>query len=105
MAREWSLRTLTNLKFRKLEKTLIEVYGCMPVDYKRVVRLEVRKGRPMAQPETYLGYMEKMLMEVYGCTPPDRQVIELDGIRNTKKTIVKIVREEGEPLWRGVHCA
>ncbi len=105
MAREWSLRTLTNLRFRKLEKTLIEVYGCIPVDYKRVVRLEAGKGRPMAQPETYLGSMEKTLMEVFGCTPPDRQVIEFDGIRDKKKTIVKIVREEGEPLWRNAHCA
>ncbi len=35
MARAWSLQTVTNLKFRELEKTLIEVFGCIPVDYKR----------------------------------------------------------------------
>ena len=52
MAREWSLKTVTNLKFRELEKNLIEVYGCIPVDYKRVIKLDVRRATPMVQPET-----------------------------------------------------
>ncbi|MBP1750792.1 MAG: hypothetical protein H6Q52_3331 [Deltaproteobacteria bacterium] len=79
MAREWSLKTVTNLKFRELEKNLIEVYGCIPVDYKRVVRLDVRRATPMVQPEEGLGIQEHALVET------DRK----------KKVIVKVVHDDG----------
>ena len=105
MAREWSLQTVTNLKFRKLEKTLIEVYGCIPVDYKRVIRLDVGRGRPMALPEVHLGSMEKTIMEIFGCISPDKHVIEFDAGKKKKKSIVRLVHEEGELFQRSVPCA
>ncbi len=105
MAREWSLQTVTNLKFRRLEKTLIEVFGCMPVDYKRVIRLDVRRGKPMVQPETNLGTMEKTIVDIFGCMPPDKQVIEFNGNRDKKKIIVKVVHENNELLQQSVSCA
>jgi hypothetical protein len=94
MAREWSLRTVTNLKFRELEKNLIEVYGCIPVDYKRVVRLEVRRGTPMVQPEETLGAQEKALVETFGCLPLHKHVVEFDVDRK-KKVVVHIVHDDG----------
>jgi len=105
MAREWSLQTVTNLKFRRLEKTLIEVFGCMPVDYKRVIRIDVRRGKPLVQPETSLGSMEKMIVDIFGCMPPDKQVIEFNGNRDKKKIIVKVVHENNELLQQSVSCA
>ena len=94
MAREWSLKTVTNLKFRELEKNLIEVYGCIPVDYKRVIKLDVRRATPMVQPETALGVQEKRLVEIFGCLPVDKHVIEFDVDRK-KKVIVRLVNEDG----------
>ena len=105
MAREWSLQTVANLKFRKLEKELIEIFGCIPVDYKRVIKLDVRRGRPMVQPETNLGAMEKNLMDVFGCMPPDNQIVEFKGSRGRKKVVVKIVHEDVEFLQRAIPCA
>lgn len=105
MGREWSLQTVANLRFRKLEKTLIEVYGCMLVDYKRVVRLDVRKGRPMVQPESHLGFMENMIIEVYGCMPQDKQVVDLGLTRERRKTVVKVVYGNGEFLQQSAPCA
>ncbi len=105
MAREWSLKTVTGLKFREMEKTLIEVFGCIPVDYKRVIRLDVRKGRPMVQPGVNLGSMEKMIVDIFGCMPPDKQVVELEEGRDKKKIIVKIVHDESEPLQFYAHSA
>jgi hypothetical protein len=94
MAREWSLKTVTNLKFRELEKNLIEVYGCIPVDYKRVVRLDVRRATPLVQPEEALGAQEQTLVETFGCLPIDKHVIEFDVDRK-KKVIVKVVHDDG----------
>ncbi len=94
MAREWSLRTVTNLKFRELEKNLIEVYGCIPVDYKRVVKLDVRRGTPMVQPEEGLGAQEKALVETFGCLPLHKHVVEFDVDRK-KKVIVRVVHDDG----------
>jgi hypothetical protein len=94
MAREWSLKTVTNLKFRELEKNLIEVYGCIPVDYRRVIKLDVRRATPMVQPETTLGVQEKRLVETFGCLPLDKHVIEFDVDRK-KKVIVRVVHDDG----------
>ena len=105
MAREWSLQTVTNLKFREMEKMLIEVFGCIPVDFKRVIRLDIRKGRPMALPEVNLGSMEKTIMEIFGCISPDKHVIEFDAGKNKKKTIVKSVHDEGEHIHYMAHSA
>ncbi|MBP1748061.1 MAG: hypothetical protein H6Q52_600 [Deltaproteobacteria bacterium] len=93
MAREWSLKTVTNLKFRELEKNLIEVFGCIPVDYKRVIKLDVRRAAPMVQPETTLGAQEKRLVETFGCLPLDKHVI--DFVDRKKKVIVKVVHDDG----------
>lgn len=94
MAREWSLKTVANLKFRELEKTLIEVYGCIPVDYKRVIKLDVRKQTPMVPPEQLLGAQEKSIVEVFGCMH-DKHVIDIDAARKNN-VIVKVVHDEGE---------
>lgn len=94
MAREWSLRTVTNLKFRELEKNLIEVYGCIPVDYKRVIKLDIRRATPMVQPEEALAAQEKALVEAFGCLPLDKHVIEFDVDRK-KKVIVRVVHDDG----------
>ncbi len=94
MAREWSLKTVANLKFRELEKNLIEVFGCIPVDYKRVIKLDVRRATPMVQPETALAAQEKTLVETFGCLPLDKHVVEFDVDRK-KKVIVKIVHDDG----------
>ncbi len=104
MARAWSLQTITNLKFRELEKTLIEVFGCIPVDYKRVIKLDVRRGMPMVQPESALGIQEKGIVEIFGCMPQDKHVIDFDADRK-KKVIVTLVREEDDVLHRSVPCA
>lgn len=93
MAREWSLKTVTNLKFRELEKNLIEVYGCIPVDYRRVIKLDVRRAMPMVQPET-LAAQEKTIVETFGCLPLDKHVIEFDVDRK-KKVIVRVVHDDG----------
>ncbi|MEN6616696.1 MAG: hypothetical protein ABFD12_09080 [Syntrophorhabdus sp.] len=93
MAREWSLKTVTNLKFKELEKNLIEVYGCIPVDYRRVIRLDVRRATPMAQLETVLATQEKALVETFGCLPLDKHVIDFD-IDRKKKVIVKVVHDD-----------
>lgn len=105
MAREWSLQTVTSLKFREMEKILIEVFGCIPVDYKRVIRLDIRKGRPMVLPEVNLGSMEKAIMETFGCIPPDKHVIELDSGRDRKKVIVRIIHEGDESHQHLAHSA
>lgn len=94
MAREWSLNTVTNLKFRELEKNLIEVYGCIPVDYKRVIKLDIRRATPMVQPEEALAAQEKALVEAFGCLPLDKHVIEFDVDRK-KKVIVRVVHDDG----------
>lgn len=94
MAREWSLKTVANLKFRELEKTLIEVYGCIPVDYKRVIKLDVRRQMPMVPPEVLLGAQEKAIVEVFGCLH-DKHVIDIDAARKNN-VIVKLVHDEGE---------
>jgi hypothetical protein len=104
MARAWSLQTITNLKFRELEKTLIEVFGCIPVDYKRVIKLDVRRGMPMVQPESALGIQEKGIVEVFGCMPQDKHVIDFDVDRK-KKVIITLVREEGDVVHHSVPCA
>lgn len=104
MARAWSLQTVTNLKFRELEKTLIEVFGCIPVDYKRVIKLDVRRGMPMVQPESALGIQEKGIVEVFGCMPQDKHVIDFDVDRK-KKVIITLVREEGDVVHHSVPCA
>jgi hypothetical protein len=104
MARAWSLQTVTNLKFRELEKTLIEIFGCIPVDYKRVIKLDVRRGTPMVQPESALGTQEKGIVEIFGCMPHDKHVIDFDVDRK-KKVIVTVVREEGDVFHRSVPCA
>ena len=105
MAKEWSLKTVTGLKFRELEKELIEIFGCIPVDYKRVIRLDVRKGRPFVQPEVNLGTLEKMIVDIFGCMPLDKQVIEFDGNRDRKKIVVKVVHGENELFHQKAHCA
>ena len=105
MAREWSLKTVTGLRFRELEKTLIEIFGCIPVDYKQVIRLDVRKGMPLVQPEVNLGATEKMIVDVFGCMPPDKQVIEFTGGRDRKKVVVKIIHEDNELFHQKIHCA
>ncbi|MCK9226950.1 MAG: hypothetical protein PHT96_06735 [Syntrophorhabdaceae bacterium] len=94
MAREWSLKTVTNLKFRELEKNLIEVYGCIPVDYKKVIKLDIRRATPMAQPEEALAAQEKALVETFGCLPLDKHVIDFD-VDKKKKVIVRIVHDDG----------
>lgn len=94
MAREWSLKTVANLKFRELEKNLIEVYGCIPVDYKRVIKLDIRRATPMVQPEGALATEEKALVETYGCLPLYKHVIDLDVDRK-KKVIVRVVHDDG----------
>jgi hypothetical protein len=94
MAREWSLKTVTNLKFRELEKNLIEVYDCIPVDYRRVIKLDVRRGMPMVQPEEALAAQEKALVETFGCLPLAKHVIEFDVDRK-KKVIVRVVHDDG----------
>ena len=104
MARAWLLQTITNLKFRELEKTLIEVFGCIPVDYKRVIKLDVRRGMPMVQPESALGIQEKGIVEVFGCMPQDKHVIDFDVDRK-KKVIITLVREEGDVVHHSVPCA
>jgi len=104
MARAWSLQTVTNLKFRELEKTLIEIFGCIPVDYKRVIKLDVRRGTPMVQPESALGIQEKGIVEIFGCMPHDKHVIDFDVDRK-KKVIVTVVREEGDLFHHSVPCA
>ena len=104
MARAWSLQTVTNLKFRELEKTLIEVFGCIPVVYKRVIKLDVRRGTPMVQPESILGIQEKGIVEIFGCMPQDKHVIDFDVDRK-KKVIITVVREEGDVFHRSVPCA
>ncbi|MHB8110057.1 MAG: hypothetical protein ACYDHW_08500 [Syntrophorhabdaceae bacterium] len=94
MAREWSLRTVANLKFRELEKTIIEVFGCIPVDYKRVIKLDVRRQTPMVPPEVTLGTQEKSLVETFGCLH-DKHVIDFDAARKNN-VIIKVVHDEGE---------
>lgn len=104
MAREWSLQTVTNLKFRELEKTLIEIFGCIPVDYKRVIKLDIRRGTPMVQVEPNLGMQEKSIVEIFGCMPSDKHVIEFDVDRK-KKIVVKVVRADSEFLKHSAPCA
>lgn len=104
MARAWSLQTVTNLKFRELEKTLIEVFGCIPVDYKRVIKLDVRRGTPMVQPESCLGIQEKSIVEIFGCMPHDKHVIDFDVDRK-KKVIIKVVRSGSDVFQHSVPCA
>ncbi len=104
MARAWSLQTVTGLKFREPEKALIEIFGCIPVDYRRVIKLDIRRGTVMVQPETTLGTQEKGIVEIFGCMPADRQVIEFDMDRK-KKIIVKVVHEDSELFQRSVPCA
>ena len=104
MARAWSLQTVTNLKFRELEKTLIEIFGCIPVDYKRVIRLDVRRGMPMVQPESNLGIQEKGIVDIFGCMPHDRHVIDFDVDRR-KKVVIRVVREDDDVFQRSVPCA
>jgi len=104
MARAWSLQTVTGLKFRELEKTLIEIFGCIPVDYRRVIKLDVRRGTAMVQPETALGIQEKGIVEIFGCMPPDKRVIEFDVDRK-KKIIVKVVHEGSGIFQHSVPCA
>ena len=105
MAREWSLQTVAGLKFRELEKTLIEVFGCIPVNFRRVVHLDVRKGKPLVKSETDLGSMEKKIVDIFGCMPNNKKVIEIDATRGGRKIIVSIVRDEGDLYHRGAHCA
>jgi len=104
MARAWSLQTVANLKFRELEKTLIEIFGCIPVDYRRVIKLDVRRGMPMVQPESNLGIQEKAIVEVFGCIPEDKQVIDFDVDRK-KKVVIKVVHEDGDIFQHSVPCA
>jgi hypothetical protein len=94
MAREWSLRTVANLKFRELEKTIIEVFGCIPVDYKRVIKLDVRRQTRMVPPEVTLGTQEKSLVEIFGCLH-DKRVIDFDAARKNN-VIIKVVHDKGE---------